>query len=86
MPFNIYSTLPIDFSGKIECMLDNVYEHHLQASKALSHAVKIVFLKDEEFLLPGFIDTRTVTRLICSRDLLTRFRSKDPTLHIQTGE
>ena len=72
-----FNTLPhcllsIDPSGKIEWMIDNVDKHQLQktlASKALSH-VKIVYLKDGEFLMPGFIDTHTVTR--CSlivRDL-----------------
>ena len=67
-----YCLLSIDPSGKIEWMIDNVYEHQLQktlSSKALSHA-KIVYLKDGEFLMPGFIDTHTVTR--CSlivRDL-----------------
>ena len=64
-----FDTLPhcvlyIDPSGKIEWMMDNVYEHQLQktlASKGLSH-VKIVHLKDGEFIMPGFIDTHTVTR------------------------
>ena len=67
-----FDTLPncllsIDPSGKIEWMIDNVYKHQLQntlASKALSH-VKIVYLKDGEFLMPGLIDTHTVTR--CSQ-------------------
>jgi guanine deaminase len=73
-----FDTLPhcllyINPSGKIEWMVDNVYEHHLQktlALKGLSH-FKIVYLKDGEFLMPGFIDTHTVTR--CSlivRDLV----------------
>ena len=64
-----FKTLPhcllsIDPSGKIEWMIDIVYEHQLQktlASKALTD-VKIVILKDGEFLMPGFIDTHTVTR------------------------
>ena len=64
-----YDILPhcllfIDPSGKIEWMVDNIYEHHLQeilASKGLCH-VRIVHLKDGEFLIPGFIDTHTVTR------------------------
>lgn len=71
-----FDTLPhcllsIDSFGKIEWMIDNVYEQHLQetlASKAISH-VKIVFLKDGEFLMPGFIDTHTVTR---RRSLIVR--------------
>ena len=52
-------------------MIDNVYEHQLQktlSSKALSH-VKLVYLKDGEFLMPGFIDTHTVTRSSNVRDL-----------------
>ena len=56
-------------------MIDIVYEHQLQetlASKALSH-VEIVVLKDGEFLMPGFIDTHTVTR--CSLNCMTRFGS-----------
>ena len=64
-----YDTLPhcllsVDASGKIEWMIDNVHEHHLQktlSSKALSQD-KIFYLKDGEFLMPGFIDTHTVTR------------------------
>ena len=64
-----FNTLPhcllcIDPSGKIEWMINNVYEHQLQetlASKGHSN-VKFVCLKDGEFLMPGFIDTHTVTR------------------------
>ena len=64
-----YSTLPhcllsIDPYGKIEWMIDNVDKHQLQetlASKKCSNA-NIIYLKDKEFLMPGFIDTHTVTR------------------------
>lgn len=66
-----FNTLPhcllsIDPSGKIEWMIDNVDKHQIQqtlASKALSN-VNIVYLKDGEFLMPGFIDTHTVYALI----------------------
>jgi hypothetical protein len=54
--------LSIDSSGKIEWMIDNVYDHQLQetlASKSLSGA-SAIRLKDGEFLMPGFIDTHTV--------------------------
>jgi guanine deaminase len=65
-----YSTLPhcllsIDPSGKIEWMMDNVAKQQIQetlASKKLID-VDIVYLKDGEFLIPGFIDTHTVYTL-----------------------
>ena len=47
-------------------MIDNVDKHQLQktlASKALSE-VNVVYLKDGEFLMPGFIDTHTVCALL----------------------
>jgi guanine deaminase len=65
-----FNTLPhcllsIDPSGKIEWMIDNVDKHQIQetlASKAAALSnVNIIHLKDGEFLIPGFIDTHTVT-------------------------
>ena len=75
-----YSTLlqcllSIDPSGKIEWMIDNVEQHKLQeilASKKLVD-VNIIYLKDGEFLMPGFIDTHTV-RIIFFLSDSTRFR------------
>lgn len=65
-----FNTLPhcllsIDPSGKIEWMIDNVDKHQIQetlASKALNADVSITYLKNGEFLMPGFIDTHTVKR------------------------
>ena len=66
-----FNTLPqcllsIDSSGKIEWMIDNVDKRQLQktlASKGPSD-VNVVFLKDGEFIMPGFIDTHTVNAFV----------------------
>ena len=60
-----YCLLSVDPSGKIEWMMDNVAKRQIQetlASKKLID-VDIVYLKDGEFLIPGFIDTHTVYAL-----------------------
>ena len=75
-----FNTLPhcllsVDPSGKIEWMIDNVDKRQLQktlASKALGD-VNIVYLKDGEFLMPGFIDTHAV----CFFSDCTRFGLMD---------
>lgn len=71
-----FSTLPhcllsVDSSGKIEWMIDNVYEHELEETLTLKKCghVKKIHLKDGEFLMPGFIDTHTVTH--CFSDCAT---------------
>ena len=61
-----YCLLSIDPSGKIEWMIDNVYDHQLQetlASKSLSDD-NLIHLKDGEFLMPGFIDAHAVYLIV----------------------
>ena len=67
-----YCLLSIDPSGKIEWMIDNIFEHQLQETLAPNELLdfEIVILMDGEFLMPGLINTHVITR--CSpivRDL-----------------
>lgn len=63
-----YAALPrcllaVGASGNIEWVVDEVAAHELQGILALKGCIDadIVELKEGEFLMPGFVDTHTVS-------------------------
>ena len=69
-----YQALPrclliVSSAGEVDWILDNVEESDLQEKLASLGLVdvEVVALKDGEFLLPGFIDTHTVSLPCVSR-------------------
>lgn len=62
LPNCLFSVGP---SGNIEWIVDDVAEHALQDALAQKGCidVDVVALKSDQFIIPGFIDTHTVSRL-----------------------
>jgi guanine deaminase len=63
-----YAALPrcllaVGASGNIEWVVEEVAAHELQDTLALKGCIDadIIELKDGEFLMPGFVDTHTVS-------------------------
>ena len=63
-----FSALPrcvlcVDTEGNIAWIIDDVEPQHLQEQLAMRGLVdpEIIILKDGEFIIPGFIDTHTVS-------------------------
>lgn len=71
----LHSTLPHCLlsiaSGKIEWRIDNIPRHKIQEilERRGLVGVDVVYLKDREFLVPGFIDTHTVMRHLVLMEL-----------------
>jgi guanine deaminase len=64
-----FSALPrcvlcVDPEGNIAWIIDDVEPHNLQEQLAMKGLVdpEIITLRDGEFIIPGFIDTHTVSR------------------------
>lgn len=69
-PLNVdsFSALPrcllcVDRTGNIAWVIDNVEPHNLQESLSAKGLVdaEIIALRDGEFIIPGFIDTHSVS-------------------------
>ncbi len=56
--------LSVDSLGNIEWMVDDVKPHNLQTTLAAKGRVgaEVLALKNGEFIIPGFIDTHTVSQ------------------------